>query len=238
MRRTSVGDLCPKPNYTDTMKKLISVFALSTLLIVNAHAQENKEKLVDLISESNLWMNGQVVDKLFTIDLSPSMWEAVNIGATQPRGRDSFKLMAQALVDFSDKMGYTSLNDKCGYGVNTVKERAYRPACKKEIEEMSQKISFKYDAGKIEKNPDSYNLVLGYLTTVADFFNARSRYIENGWKPKGDKLNIVLAPSDKATGVKVAWSTDGQTATVTAPAGKEVAGWNDAILKGLEKGGK
>ena len=166
------------------------------------------------------------------------MWEAVNVGATQPRGRDSFKRMAQSLVDFSDKAGYTSLNEKCGFGVQTDKEKEWRPTCKEQIDELAKKISFKYDAASVAKNPDSYNLLLGYLTTIADFFGSRSRYIENGWRPKGDKLNIVLAPSDKATGVKVAWSPDGQTVTVSAPASKEVAGWNDAILNGLAKGGK
>ncbi|AQG78724.1 hypothetical protein [Spirosoma montaniterrae] len=79
---------------------------------------------------------------------------------------------------------------------------------------------------------------MGYLTTIADFFGARSKYISDGWRPKGEKLNIVLAPSATATSIKVAWSADGQTVTVSGPANKEVPGWNDAILAGLAKGGK
>ena len=51
------------------MKKITGAIALTLMLGLNAKAQENKEKLVDLITESNLWMNGYVVDKLFTIDL-------------------------------------------------------------------------------------------------------------------------------------------------------------------------
>ena len=79
---------------------------------------------------------------------------------------------------------------------------------------------------------------MGYMTTIADFFGARSSYITNGWRPKGSKLAIILSPSDKATAINVAWSTDGQTVTVSGPANKEVPGWNDAILNGLNKGGK
>lgn len=220
------------------MKMILSTLAIPLLFSLNVSAQDNKEKLVDMITESNVWMNGYVVDKMFTINLSPTMWEAVNVGASQPRGRDSFKRMAQALVDFSDKAGYTSLNDKCGFNVQTDKAREWKPTCQEQIDELAKKITFKFDAASVAKNPDSYNLLLGYLTTIADFFGSRSRYIENGWRPKGEKLNIILSPSDKATGVKVAWSPDGQTVTVSAPASKEVAGWNDAILNGLDKGGK
>ena len=220
------------------MKTIISALALSLMLSIDVAAQENKEKLVDMITESNIWMNGYVVDKMFTIDLSPTMWDAVLVGASQPRGRDSFKRMAQALVDFSDKAGYTSLNEKCGFGVQTDKEKEWRSTCKEQIDELAKKITFKYDAASVAKNPASYNLLLGYLTTIADFFGSRSRYIDGGWRPKGEKLNIILSPSDKATGVKVAWSPDGQTVTVSAPASKEIAGWNDAILNGLAKGGK
>ncbi len=146
--------------------------------------------------------------------------------------------MAQALVDFSDKAGYTSLEGKCGFGVQTDKEKEWRPTCQEQIDGLAKKITFKVDAPAIAKNPDSYNLTLGYLTTIADFFGSRSKYISDGWRPKGDKLNIVLSPSATATGIKVAWSTDGQTVTVSGPANKEVAGWNDAILNGLAKGGK
>ena len=220
------------------MKNLIRILTLSLALTINVSAQDNKEKLVDMIAQSNIWMNGYVVDKLFTINLSPTMWESILVGASQPRGRDSFKRMSQALVDFSDKAGYTSLNEKCGFGVQTDKEKEWRPTCQEQIDGLAKKITFKYDAPTVARNPASYNLLLGYLTTIADFFGSRSKYIEDGWRPKGDKLNIILAPSDKATGVKVAWSTDGQTVTVSAPASKEVAGWDEAIKNGIAKGGK
>ena len=220
------------------MKALITILTLSLALTMNVSAQDNKEKLVDMIAESNVWMNGYVVDKLFTINLSPTMWDAVLIGASQPRGRDSFKRMAQALVDFSDKAGYTTLNEKCGFNVQSDKAKEYKPTCREQIDGLAKKITFKYDAPTIAKNPDSYNLLLGYLTTIADFFGDRSKFINDGWRPKTDVLNIVLSPSATATGVKVAWSTDGKTVTVSAPSNKEVAGWNDAILNGLAKGGK
>ena len=220
------------------MKTLVCLLTLSLALAMNVSAQDNKEKLIDRIVESNVWMNGYVVDKLFTINLSPSMWDAVLAAPQQPRGRDSFKRMAQSLVDFSDKAGYTSLEEKCGFGVQTDKEKEWRPACQEQIDELAKKITFKLDAPTVAKNPDSYNLTLGYLTTIADFFGSRSKYISDGWRPKGDKLNIILSPSATATGIKVAWSTDGKTVTVSGPANKEVAGWDEAIKNGLAKGGK
>ena len=203
-----------------------------------AFAQENKQQLVDKIEQSNVWMTGYVVEKLFTINLSPTMWESVLATPSQPRGRDSFKRMAQALVDFSDKAGYTTLEEKCGYGVQSNKAKEWQPTCKEQIDGLAQKLTFKYDAPDVAKNPVSFNLAMGYMTTIADFFGSRSRYITEGWRPKSEKLNIVLAPTDKATGMKVAWSTDGQTVTISGPASKEVPGWNDAILNGLAKGGK
>ena len=203
-----------------------------------ASAQDNKEQLIDKIEQSNVWMTGYVVEKLFTINLSPTMWESVLAAPSQPRGRDSFKRMAQSLVDFSDKAGYTTLEAKCGYGVQTDKAKEWQPTCKEQIDGLASKLTFKYEAPTVAKNPVSFNLAMGYMTTIADFFGSRSRYITEGWRPRGEKLNIVLSPSDKATAMNVAWSTDGQTVTVSGPASKEVPGWNDAILNGLAKGGK
>ena len=220
------------------MNKLLGALALSLTVSMTTFAQDNKEQLVDKIEASNVWMTGYVVEKLFTINLSPTMWETVLAAPSQPRGRDSFKRMAQSLVDFSDKAGYTTLEGKCGYGVQTDKAKEYKSACQEQIDGLAKKITFKLDAPAIAKTPDSFNLTMGYLTTIADFFGSRSKYISDGWRPKGEKLNIVLAPVATATGIKVAWSTDGQTVTVSGPANKEVAGWNDAILAGLAKGGK
>lgn len=201
-------------------------------------AQDNKEQLVDKIEQSNVWMTGYVVEKLFTINLSPTMWETVLAAPSQPRGRDSFKQMAQSLVDFSDKAGYTTLNAKCGFGVQSDKAKEYKSTCQEQIDGLASKLTFKLDASTIAKNPDSFNLTMGYMTTIADFFGSRSKYISDGWRPKGEKLTIVLSPSVTATGVKVAWSTEGQTVTVSGPANKELPVWNDAILNGLAKGGK
>lgn len=205
---------------------------------IPAQAQDTKEKLVDLITTSNVWMNGYVVDKLFTINLSPTLWESVLAAPGQPRGRDSFKRMAQALVDFSDKAGYTALEGKCGFGVQRDKASEWRPTCKEQIDGLASKLSFTFQAPDVAKNPVSFNLLMGYMTTIADFFGSRSRYITEGWRPKGDKLNIILSPSDKQTAMKVTWSTDGKTVTISGPASKEIAGWNDAILNGLANGGK
>ncbi len=220
------------------MKKIPALIALAFVTSLPTFAQENKETLTDKIEQSNVWMTGYVVEKLFTINLSPTMWETVLAAPSQPRGRDSFKRMAQSLVDFSDKAGYTTLEEKCGYGVQTDKAKEWKPTCQEQIDGLASKLSFKLDAPDVAKNPVSFNLTMGYMTTIADFFGSRSKYISDGWRPKGAKLNIILSPSDKATGVKVAWSTDGQTVTVSGPASKEVAGWNDAILNGLAKGGK
>lgn len=105
------------------MEKIVSLLALALVMSASAFAQDNKEQLVDKIEQSNVWMTGYVVEKLFTINLSPTMWESVLAAPSQPRGRDSFKRMAQSLVDFSDKAGYTTPEEKCGYGVQTNKAK-------------------------------------------------------------------------------------------------------------------
>lgn len=221
------------------MKKSLWLFTMALAIGTSTlFAQDNKEQLIDKIEQSNVWMTGYMVEKLFTINLSPTMWETVLAAPSQPRGRDSFKRMAQSLVDFSDKAGYTTLEGKCGYGVQSDKAKGYKSDCTEQIDGLANKITFKLDAPTIAKTPDSFNLTMGYMTTIADFFGSRSKYISDGWRPKGEKLAIILAPSATATGIKVAWSPDGQTVTVSGPANKEVAGWNDAILAGLAKGGK
>jgi hypothetical protein len=220
------------------MNKIRILIALVLVMNTDLFAQDNKEKLVDLIETSSGWLPSYTAEKLFTINLSPTMWESVLAAPSQPRGRDSFKRLAQSLVDFSDKAGYTSLNEKCGFNVQSDKAKEWQPTCKEQIDGLASKLTFTYNAASVAKNPTSFNLAMGYMTTIADFFGARSSYIAKGWRPKGDKLAIILSPSDKATGITVAWSPDGQTVTVNGPANKEVPGWNDAILNGLDKGGK
>jgi hypothetical protein len=186
------------------MNKLIGALALTITVSMTTLAQDNKEQLIDRIEQSNVWMTGYMVDKLFTINLSPTMWEHVVGKPGQNNGRDTFKRMAQSLVDFSDKAGYTSLNEKCGFGVQTDKAKEWRPTCTEQIDGLSGRLSFKFDAPDVAKNPVSAGLMLNYMGTV----------------------------------MKVAWSTDGQTVTVSGPASKEIAGWSDFILAGLAKGGK
>ncbi|AQG78723.1 hypothetical protein [Spirosoma montaniterrae] len=135
------------------MKHTIRFFAVLLALSTPTVAQENKEQLVDKIEQSNVWMTGYVVEKLFTINLSPTMWESVLAAPSQPRGRDSFKRMAQSLVDFSDKAGYTTLNGKCGYDVQTDKAKEYKPDCTEQIDGLAKKSPLNSTRPPLPKRP-------------------------------------------------------------------------------------
>jgi hypothetical protein len=87
-------------------------------------------------------------------------------------------------------------------------------------------------------NKISYKMMLGYMSTVYEFFYARGGKIKNGWRTKTGKLNVIINVSDKNKVVSATWSADGSTVTISGPATTEIAGWSDKITSGIEKGGK
>ena len=67
------------------MKKSLALLTMALAMNTPTFAQDNKEQLIDKIEASNVWMTGYMVEKLFTINLSPTMWETVLAAPSQPR---------------------------------------------------------------------------------------------------------------------------------------------------------
>ncbi len=223
------------------MKKLFNILTLSLIISSSVFAQktnDTKKQLVDQVEEKHIWMTSYLIDNYFTINVDKPMWDAL-LGAVEfPYGHTNFNNMAQSLIDYTDAADYTSLNDKCGFTVQTDVVKSMKPMCKEQIDGLKGKLSFTMNAPGVAFNKKSYNMMLGYMSTVYEFFYARGGKIKNGWRTKTGKLNIVINVSDKNKVVSVSWSADGSTVTISGPATTEIAGWSDKITNGIAKGGK
>lgn len=221
------------------MKKLINAFLLSLLITGSAFAQQNNiKKLADQVEEKHLWMTSYFIENYFTINTDKAMWDAILGGVEFPYGHTNFNNMAQALIDYTDAAEYTSLNNKCGFSVQTDVVKSMTPMCKEQLDGLKGKLSFTINAQGVPFNKISYKMLFGYTTSVYSFFYARAGKIKDGWRTKTGKLNIIINVSDKNKAMSVAWSADGSTVTINGPATTELAGWDGVITNGLIKGGK
>ena len=115
------------------MTKLFVLTAFMLVMNTDIFAQGNKEKLVDLIETSSGWLPSYTAKKLFTINLSPTVWESVLAAPSQPRGRDSFRRLAQSLVDFSDKAGIHRSMRNAALLFRAIKPKSGNPPAKSRL---------------------------------------------------------------------------------------------------------
>jgi hypothetical protein len=216
------------------MKKVTIVFSLLVLSIV-ANAQ--KAELVQKIKEDYAFMQAVVVENMMTLNLSETMWANVLNDDNFPQGKKHFSSLGIAMIECHDIMFDTKMIGKCdgsSYPTDDTKTD-----CEKEIIADKSKLHITVNAANIKYTEMSYRLMFGYLTCIDDFLgNSATAYgFNRNWRPKTSELHFVLTLSETAKDVTVVWSTDGKTATITAPVSREVEEWGTKIGKGLTRGG-
>jgi hypothetical protein len=218
------------------MKK-ISILSISLLFVVSSFAQDNKLELVQRINESYHWLQSKAVEHMVTLNLSPTLWEAVLSDKSFPPGVKHFAGLGKSLIEAHDYLFETALNNRCN--PDGAKEEDAKPDCEKDIVANKSKLNVTINAANIKYTERTYRLMFGYTTVIDNFLAKGSgNYgFNRGWRPKSKELHIILVLSDTAKEIAVKWSADSKTATITAPAIIEVDEWDRKINIGLERGG-
>ncbi len=220
------------------MKKILLSAALFLSVSASALAQGSTAGLVEKIQEKHTWIYGYAIEKTATVNLSESMWAMVLGESRTPKGYSTFKRMGVAFVNLSDKFGGTALDKKCGFNVNSATELDNRKGCQAVIDGWGTKYALTVNAPDVEASREAFDLVTGYLSSVAIYLEERSSLWSQGYAPKTDGLHVVINASSKYKEVTVTWSADGRTVTVNGPADVQTPGWDSKIEKGLMRGMK
>ena len=217
------------------MKKLILMLTACVLSTTSVLAQQ--QQLSDLITENSKWVYAYAFEKAVTLNTSNDMWAMLQDKNKSPKGHTSFHILGDALMDLSDKFNGTSLEAKCGSGVNTKVEESNKPDCKSAIDSWNGKYSVTINAQNVATTNEGYRLLNGYTTTLAELINAGSRSLwRNRYNPKTDKQHYIINMDNKYKDVQTSWSKDGTTFTINAPATNEVNEWDRKIENGLKAG--
>jgi hypothetical protein len=209
------------------MKKVILASCIVLITTFSSPAQ-NKTDLVDKLSETSGWLDGYVVEKTITLNLSESMWKLMVDETKTPQGYRTCGRMADAFVVLSDLYGGTHLEQKCGFSVGKEGVNENKEGCKSIIDGWNGKYTLTVNAGGLQGSKDGFHLVNGYIMTVASFIHGANSY---GYAPKTAKQNIIINADNKYKDVSVSWSADGSIATINAPGDVEVNEWDTKIIK-------
>lgn len=224
-----------------TMKRIFLSYVAIVICVSAAIAQpqSHKKELVDKIEEKHDWLYAYAVEKTVTANLSESMWAMILGESRTPKGYSTFKRMGKAFTDFSDKMGGTVLEKKCGFNVNDVDQRDNESGCRSVMDGWKGKYSMTLNAPNVQAGNDAFTLVMGYLSSVAIYLEDGSASLwQHGYAPKSDKLHIIINADNKYKTLEVNWNTDGSTVTINGPADIQTLNWDGKIEKGLQKGWK
>ena len=217
------------------MKKLF--FTLCAFVVVWNTASAQKQQLSDLITQNHKWVYAYTFEKAVTLHTSEAMWQLLQDDKKNPKGHNSFRILSAALMDLSDKFNGTSLETKCGSGVNSKEEESNKPDCKSAIDGWNGKYSVTINAQNVSANNEGYRLLNGYTTTLAYLFSKESRSLwRSGYAPNADKQHFIINMDNKYKDVQTSWSKDGTTFTVNAPATNEVSEWDRKIENGFKTG--
>jgi hypothetical protein len=213
------------------MKK-ISI--LLFILMTNLLAFCQKDELAQKIKEDYAWMQGVAFENMVTLNLSESMWVNVMDENKNPQGKKHFASLGTALIECHDFLFDTKIIGKCDGGSHP--SASTKTDCEKEIIADKNKITVTVNGATVKYTDMSYRLMFGYITCIDNFVGNSSWYygFNRYWRPKNLELHIVLELSEVAKEIAVKWSTDGKTATIVGPVGREVDEWDAKIGKGLE----
>lgn len=202
---------------------------------ISTFAQSPKEELGLKLKEDFSWMSGTVVDQLVKINISQSLWDVIIANEKFPKGIKSFDYLGSYLMETHDYMYDSHMKGRC----DDRPSKDMKKDCEAELIASKNKLNLTINAPKIKYTDISYRLLMGYLSTVDSFLgNTSCSYgFNRGWRPKTAELHLIIELSETAKDIKVTWSSDGKTGTVTGPAYNEVNEWDSKIWKGLDRGG-
>lgn len=210
-----------------------AVLLLSTFFFTaNAQVTEDKAKkaeFVNVMLTEHSYAAAQIIDKLFTFNISPSFWDELN-KSKQSRdsdiGHGAFNSMVSEVVRYAlrEKIGDLDalrIFDKS-------KEKANRPEVDAIINKLKGKFSIVINA-PMEAKGRGYEMFLRYPDQII----TRLGSTNPEWSPASGEAHFIVNLSTDAKDMSVKTSDAGKTYTITGPAYTEAYDTEGKIRKGL-----
>ena len=217
----------------------MSILFIASCSIASAQTTapaEDKEKKAEFVNEifsDQSYLNAQLVDKLFTLKLSPTCWAKFNDKSGNPNrtGAGAMRYWTRYVVEYAKREG---LGDLMALAVDDKKiEKENRPMIDDMIKKIGQKISLTLEA-PMECKGMAYDLMMRYPFETLERVGHSTPF----WAPTSGEAHFTVALNPKATDMAVKISPDGKQFTITGPAYTEAVDTGGKIAKGLERANK
>lgn len=212
---------------------LIAVWLLLTFfLTANAQIAEDKAKkaeFVNLMLTEQSYADAQIVDKLFTFNISPSFWDELNKpnqSNSNDIGHRAIHYLVEEVVKYAKRENIGDLDALRVF--NKSKEKENRP----EVDEIINKLKGKFTLvinAPMEARGKGYEMFLRYPYEVM----VRLGSTNPNWSPASGEAHFIVNLTTDAKDISVKTSDTGKTYTVTGPTYTEAYDTRSKIEKGL-----
>ena len=217
------------------LKNLLFAGLLLSAFFLTANAQvaedkDQKAELVNVMLTEHSYVAAQIVDKLFTFNISPSLWKELNNqtrkGADNDIGHNALNYLIEDAVKYAKIEGIGDLDALRVY--DKTKEKPNRPMVDEIIKKMKSKFSIVVNA-PMENKGTAYEMLLRYPYEIMNRLGSES--LE--WGPASGEAHFIVNLTTDAKDMSIKTSDAGKTYTVTGPAYTEAYDTQSKIEKGL-----
>ncbi len=216
------------------IKNLIFAVLLLSAFFLTANAQvaEDKAKkaeFVNVMLTEHSYAAAQIIDKLFTFNISPSFWDELNKskqGRDNDIGHNKFSEMVNEVVEYAKRENIGDLDALRIF--DKTKEKANRPEVDAIVNKLKGKFSMVINA-PMEAKGTGYEMFLRFPYQIM----VRIGSTNPEWSPASGEAHFIVNLSTDAKDMSVKTSDAGKTYTVTGPAYTEAYDTEGKIRKGL-----
>ena len=217
------------------LKKLLFTSVLLSAFFLTANAQiaedkDQKAELVNVMLTEHSYAAAQIVDKLFTFNISPSFWAELNNknrkGRTNDIGHNAINSLVTELVKYAKRENLGDLEALRIF--DNAKEKANRPMVDEIINKIKGKLTLVVNA-PMENKGTGYEMLIRY----PDQIMVRLGSTNPEWSPASGEAHFIVNLSTTAKDISVKTGDAGKTYTVTGPAYTEAYDTQSKIEKGL-----
>ncbi|WP_157579123.1 hypothetical protein [Spirosoma montaniterrae] len=205
----------------------------ATTVAAPAEDKEKKDEFVERLFSEQSYLNAQIVDKCFTLKLSPTCWAAFTDPAKTGNdgGFGAMRYWVRYAAEYCKREG---IGDLYELAVDDKKvEKENRPMIDEMIKNLRSKFSLTVEA-PVECRGKAYEMMMRYPFEVVE----RIGYKTPEWSPKSGEAHFTVTVLPTAKDIAVKISPDGKQFMISGPAYVEAYSTADKIWNGLERANK
>ncbi len=217
-----------------TPKKSAPVKTTSTTsMTAPAEDSLRKADLVDYLFTEQSYLNAQIIDKCFTLKLSPSCWDMLT-DKSNDGNQNGYRVLGSWVRYAVEYAKREKIGDFYALAVDDKKiEKENRPMIDEMIKVLQSKFSMTIEA-PYPCTGKGYEFLIRY----PDQIMSRIGYDGLEWSPESGEAHFTTVMSTTATDISVKASADGKHFTITGPAYVEAYDTQSKISKGLNRWNK